>query len=143
MTAEEIQSKLAIVRENLQRLEELPQASYDEFMEDFRTADSALHRLQTSIQALIDIGTYVVADCGLGAPATSRDVLERLEQHGLLPAGSTAKFGPVFGFGNRVVHLYDRVDPEIVYRILVERRDDLAELADLLLAAVEGGESHG
>lgn len=69
--------------------------------------------------------------------AILRENLERLEQHGLLPPGATAKFGPIFGFRNRVVHLYDRIDPEIVYRILVDRRDHLTELADLLLGAVE------
>lgn len=129
-----------MLRDNLQRLEQLPQGSYAEFSADFRTIDSALHRLQTSIQALIDIGSFVLAELGLGAPSTSRAVLEMLEQEGRLPAGSTARFGPIFGFRNRVVHLYDRIDPELVYRVLVERRDDLAELADLLLAALEDGD---
>lgn len=132
-----LQSKLVVLRDNLEHLAQLPQDSFAEFSADFRTLDSALHRLQTSIQALIDIGSYVLAELGLGAPATSRAILELLEQHGKLPQGSVTRFGPIFGFRNRIVHLYDRVDPEIVYRVLVERRDDLAELADHLLAALE------
>lgn len=74
---------------------------------------------------------------GLGAPNTSREILERLEDVGLLPKGSTDRFGPIFGFRNRIVHLYDRVDPEIVYRILREDRGDLEELARLLVSAVD------
>ncbi|MFW5876511.1 MAG: type VII toxin-antitoxin system HepT family RNase toxin [Myxococcota bacterium] len=139
MTAEEIQSKLAILRDNLEKLEALPAGTYDEFVADFRTVDSALHRLQTSIQVLIDVGSFVVAELGLGAPSTSRGVLEVLEEHGSLPQGAAARFGPIFGFRNRVVHLYDRVDPKIVYRLLIERREDLAELADLLTGALETG----
>lgn len=136
MSEEEILSKLALLRENLERLSQIPQASYDEFAADFRNLDSALHRLQTSIQALIDIGSLVVARRGLGAPSTSREILERLERAGALPPGSTARFGPLFGFRNRVVHLYDRVDPEIVFRILREDRGDLEALSNLLVAAI-------
>jgi uncharacterized protein YutE (UPF0331/DUF86 family) len=35
-----------------------------------------------------------------------------------------------------VVHLYDRIDEKIVYRILTEERGDLAELLELLLEAL-------
>jgi uncharacterized protein with HEPN domain len=44
---------------------------------------------------------------------------------------------PIFGFRNRIVHLYDRIDERIIYRILREQRDDLAELLDRLLASIE------
>ena len=33
-----------------------------------------------------------------------------------------------------MVHLDDRIDPQIVYRVVTERRRDLLELLDLLLA---------
>lgn len=133
MTLEEIQSKLEIMQENLERMEQIPQATYEEFASDFRNVDSAKHRLQTSIQALIDIGSFVLARLGLAAPRSSRDILEHLEAAGHLPAGTATRFGPIFGFRNRVVHLYDRVDPRIVYRILCEERADLAALLRMLL----------
>lgn len=136
MTNTELLGKLAIIRDNLEKLEQLPQGSLEEFVSDFRNIDSALHRLQTSIQALIDIASYVNARRGLGTPATSADSLVKLEGAGHLPAGCAARFTPIFGFRNRVVHLYDRVDPQIVFRILTEHRRDLDELARLLLAAL-------
>ena len=135
MSEDELQGKLALIRENLERLAQIPQGSYEEFGSDFRNLDSALHRLQTSVRALIDIGSMVMAQQGLGAPNTSREILERLEASGRLPPGSVARFGPIFGFRNRIVHLYERVDPEIVYRVLREDRGDLAELARLLVEA--------
>lgn len=137
MTSDKIQSKLAILRDNLTKLDAIPQATYEEFASDFRNLDSALHRLQTSIQALIDIGSFVVASRGLAAPGSSHAILEGLESAGHLPAGSGERFGSIFGFRNRVVHLYDRIDPKIVFRILTEDRADLEELARLLLEAIE------
>jgi len=35
--------------------------TYEEFNSDFRNIDSALHRLQTTIQALLDIESYIIA----------------------------------------------------------------------------------
>jgi uncharacterized protein YutE (UPF0331/DUF86 family) len=67
-------------------------------------------------------------------PRTGFEILERLESDRRLPAGSAVRFAPLIGFRNRVVHLYDRIDPQIVYRIVSERRRDLLELLELLLA---------
>lgn len=140
MTLDDIQTKLDVLRDNLEKMALLPQASFEEFSGDFRNVDSALHRLQTSIQALMDLGSYLVARYGLSPPRTSRDVLEQLEQAGRLPAGAAARFGPIFSFRNRVVHLYDRVDERIVFQILTDERQDLVDLLDLLLALLEDEE---
>jgi uncharacterized protein YutE (UPF0331/DUF86 family) len=126
--------KAQLVRSNLEKLARIPQASYAEFAADFRNTEAALHLLQTSIQALVDIGSKLCASLGLETPRTSFEVIERLEQDHRLPVGSTQRFAPIIGFRNRVVHLYDRIDPEIVHRVVRERRADLLDLLDLLLA---------
>jgi uncharacterized protein YutE (UPF0331/DUF86 family) len=136
VTQPEIPAKLAVLRDNLEKLAKIPQGSFEEFDSDFRNLDSALHRLQTSIQILIDIGSLVLAERGLGAPTTSRSILESLTAAGHLPAGSVERFGPIFGFRNRVVHLYDRIDPRIVFRVLTEERSDLEALAQLLVGTL-------
>jgi len=134
MTGESIQSKLDILRENLERMDQIPQRSFDEFASDFRNLDSAQHRLQTSIQALIDLGSHRIAHLGLTPPETSREILEILQTAGHLPEGSVERFGPIFGFRNRIVHMYDKVDPKIVYEILLDSRRDLGDLLRALLS---------
>ncbi len=133
MTRSEIATKAAFVREALDGLETISQSSLESFLSDRRNLPSALHWLQTAIQALIDIGLIMISDRGLPAPRTSTEVLERLEAAGHLPMGSAARWRPIVGFRNRVVHLYDRIDPEIVYRVLVEDREELRELLHLLI----------
>ncbi len=141
MNGNDVQRRLEILRVNLERLAEIPQETFEEFSADFRNLDSALHRLQTSIQALLDLGAVLVSRLGLPAPRTSLDILSSLEQAGHLPVGSSVRFRPILGFRNRVVHLYDRIDERIVYRILTEERGDLAELLELLLDALESMQS--
>ncbi len=135
MTLDHLQSKLDLLKSNLAQLDRVPQSSYEEFASDFRNVQATLHLLQTSIQALIDLGAFLVAERSLPTPRSSHDVLERLEEDGALPPGSAARFAPVIGFRNRVVHLYDRIDERRVYDVLTQHRADLAELLDLLLAA--------
>lgn len=134
MSGEGIERKLGVLRENLERLEQIPCGSFEEFASDFRNIDRALHRLQTSIQALIDLGTYKVARLGLPPPDSSREVLEILERNAQVPVGTAQRYAPLFAFRNRVVHLYDRIDAGRIYEILRDNRRDLAVLADLLLA---------
>ena len=136
MTLDQVHSQLAILRDNLDKLSELPQDTYEEFCADFRNLDSALHRLQTSIQALIDIASFATAQKGLGAPKSSLESLQKLESAGHLPVGSTERFAPIIGFRNRVVHLYSSIDPRIVYDILTRERGDLEELGRLLVETV-------
>lgn len=139
MTAEGVFTKAHIARENLERLAQLSQHGFEEWSSDFRNVDSTLHRLQTTIQALIDLASFACAAHALGPAATSRELLSELVRAGHLPAGSVETYGPIFGFRNRVVHLYDRIDERIVYRILQEHRADLTRLLELLLVAIAAG----
>lgn len=135
MTFERVQSKLDLLRANLEQLDRIPQGTFEEWRSDFRNVQATLHLLQTSIQALIDVAAYLVAEHALPTPATSLAVLEALEGAGRLPPGTAVKYAPVVGFRNRVVHLYERIDEKRVYDVLVAHRRDLAALLDLLLAA--------
>lgn len=139
MSVGEISDKAGFVREALTGLGSIPQDSLGAFLADGRNLPAALHWMQTAIQALIDIGLVLVSERGLPTPRTSADVLERLEEAGALPPGSAVRFRPLIGFRNRVVHPYDRVDPEIVYRVVKEDREDLRDLLDLLLKASDSG----
>lgn len=136
MTPEQVQAKLALLAAPVARLRAIPASSLDAFRADDRNVDAALCRLQVAIQILIDVGSHLVARLGLGAPDTSQDVLDRLETAGKLPPGSAKRFGRIFAFRNRIVHLYERVDDAVVHEIVAKELGDLEELARLYLAVM-------
>jgi uncharacterized protein YutE (UPF0331/DUF86 family) len=84
--------------------------------------------LQLCTQNVLDVATHLAASAGRDVPdyATAIDQLASL---GVLPGDFAARFRPVAGFRNVIVHGYLDVDLEIVHRLLNERLDDFAEFA--------------
>ncbi len=136
MTPEQVQAKFVILADAIARLRAIPHDDLARFRADDRNVDAALRRLQVAIQVLIDVGSHLVSRLGLGAPDSSQDLLDRLERAGKLPPGGAQRFGKVFAFRNRIVHLYDRVDEAVVFSIVASELGDLEELARLYLAAL-------
>jgi uncharacterized protein YutE (UPF0331/DUF86 family) len=137
MKKEDVQSKLDIIPENLEKLEILRAKSYEEFALDFRNIDSALHRLQTSIQALVDIGGYIIASLGLRTPGASGEVIEILVDHDLLKKDQRDRYISMIQFRNRIVHFYNDIDLKVLYQILQEELDDIRELYQRLVLIID------
>jgi uncharacterized protein YutE (UPF0331/DUF86 family) len=137
MRREDVQSKLNIIPENLEKLEILRAMGYEKFISDFRNIDSALHRLQTSIQALVDIGGYIIASLGLRLPGTRAEVIDILEEHGLLEKTKRDRYISMIQFRNRIVHFYNHIDLKILYQILQEELADIRELYGKLILIIE------
>jgi uncharacterized protein YutE (UPF0331/DUF86 family) len=89
MNQRDIQKKIDVIMENLDKLNILKAETFEEFTSDFRNIDSTLHRLQTSIQALLDIGSYIIASLGLRTPNTNAEIIEILSESGYIPKDKT------------------------------------------------------
>ncbi len=133
MNQRDVQTKIDIILENLDKLSVLKTKSYEDFISDFRNIDSALHRLQTSIQALLDMGSYIIASLGLRTPNRNAEIIEILSDGGYISKNRVETYIKMIQFRNRIVHLYNQIDRKILYDILVNELDDIKEFyADLL-----------
>lgn len=137
MRKEDVQSKLDLIPENLEKLEILRGMGYEKFVSDFRNIDSALLRLQTSIQALVDMGGYIIASLGLRTPGSSGEVVDILVEHGLLNKSRRDRYISMIQFRNRIVHFYNNIDLKILYQILQEELIDIRELYGTLITIIE------
>lgn len=137
MNAGDVRGKLDVLAANHQQLNWLRALSAFEFAGDARNLDSALHRLQTSIQALLDVAGYVVAGLNLPAPQHCADLIRTLAAAGLIDGQAAENYERMVAFRNRVVHLYNRVDPTMVYEILQKHLPDLEELLRTLLGIID------
>lgn len=120
------------VRGNLRRLREIATRGRDAFLADEITSTASTHYLQTSIEAVIDIGNHIVSREGLGIPRTYADTLDLLVDHAILPEEHRKSFRAMVRFRNRAVHLYDEIDDAEVFDILENHLGDL----DIVIGAM-------
>ena len=137
MKKEDVQSKLDSIPENLEKIEIFQAMSYEDFVSDFRNIDSALHRLQTSIQALVDIGSYIIASLGLRTPSTSAEVIDILGERALIKKEHRERYISMIQFRNRIVHFYNTMNLKILYQILQNELIDIRELYREFIQIIE------
>ena len=138
MKKEDIQTKIDIVLDNIEKLNSLKTKTYEEFRSDFRNVDSLLHRLQTTIQAILDIGSFIIASLGLKAPNTNSEIIEILSDAGYIPGDKAETYIKMSQFRNRIVHLYNNIDiKKMLYEILQNDINDLKEFYSVLLGVIE------
>lgn len=137
MNQRDVQTKIDFILDNLEKLSRLKAKAYEDFISDFRNIDSALHRLQTSIQALLDIGGYIIASLGLRTPNTNPEIIEILCMAGYIPTERAETYTKMCQFKNRIVHLYNHIDTEMLYAFLVNELDDIKDFYTGLLKIID------
>lgn len=137
MKKEDIQTKIDVLLNNLEKLKFLSSKTYEEFISDFRNIDASLHILMTSIQALLDIGSYIIASLGLRTPNTTAEIIKILGDADLVPKDRTETYIKMSQFRNRIVHIYNHIDTETLYDILVNEFGDIKEFYVNLLKIIE------
>ena len=84
--------------------------------------NAILHILQTSIQALIDMGFRIISELGQSPPTRYRDLPSILKEINILKEDLALKLEKMIGFRNIIVHIYANVDEEILLDILKNRK---------------------
>ena len=122
---ERITAKLLFMETNLNRLDQLASLGRDDFLSDFRNAESAKHLLQVTIECMIDICEHITAKKRFGIPDNSAEAIRMVYRSGFVPTGQMDTYVALTRFRNRIVHLYHDVDDMEIYRITKEHRSDI------------------
>lgn len=120
---------LGLLRRYVTILRELAATPAEAFRDDPRNYGSAERFLQVAIETTLNIGHHLVAARGLPQPATYAEVFRTLGTAGVLPREFARRLEPMARMRNRLVHLYDDVDPDAVHAILHEHLGDFDEFA--------------
>jgi uncharacterized protein YutE (UPF0331/DUF86 family) len=115
---DKVRDKVAFIRRNLDMLRRLADTPRDAFSERSIHFHAAIRLLQTSVEAMIDTGSHIVAREGLGSPKSYGEVFDVLASAGAIPPEFLDRVKAMVRFRNRAVHLYGEIDVDHVYSIL-------------------------
>jgi len=118
MVSPGLMKRIEKFRSALFKLRTSSKYSLKEMLEDFKILDSVERNLEIAIQALIDIGNYIISKLNIEAPMRYKDIPLRLFSQGLISKEEFKLFSKIIGFGHILVHLYADVVPEKIYEIL-------------------------
>ncbi|MEW9125219.1 MAG: DUF86 domain-containing protein [Thermotaleaceae bacterium] len=126
MVKDVLYNKISIIERCLIRVREV----YDknpENLKDYTKQDSIILNIQRAVEATIDIAMYLVSVRKLGIPQNSRDAFEVLSDHGIIDEEMLKKLKAMIGFRNIAVHNYQKVNTEILQRVIENHLKDFEE----------------
>lgn len=113
-----IEKRLAKLEEVTIRLEQEKPRSLQQLTESEVLSDATLYRLQIGIEAIVDIGSHILAEVYHQHPETYKDTLIELGTVGVVPPEFIEKNVTMVGFRNLIVHQYGEVNLEKVFSYL-------------------------
>lgn len=116
-------SKMGYILEKLFTLPE-DTTAFDEL-----GVDGVLYRVQTSIDAAMDMAAMIVRDIGIDV-GDDYENIDILKQKGVIGAGLADELKRLNGMRNAIVHKYGNVDTELILHDLGNVKVQLHEFID-------------
>lgn len=121
-------------RTQLERLRDVPVAEYRG-----ERAYAGRYLVQATAQVCIDMANHVIASSGWRVPADFRDAFTVLEERAVIEPDLAERMRALAGLRNRLVHVYEKVDDQIVHASLGDGLEDLGSFSQAIAWLVEHG----
>ncbi len=127
-------TKIAFIKEQLQAIQNLAEKKDKEaIIYDQWLLKGLKYALQTAIEAMIDIIYHVSAKRFAHAPVNARDALLIFRQNNVIDQKDYEIFTEMIGFRNKLVHGYQEVSPERIYKIITAELGDFERFIQIVL----------
>jgi uncharacterized protein YutE (UPF0331/DUF86 family) len=133
---ERILTKLDEMDGYLGELQQVAPESYARYMDSVEKRRACERLLQISIECVIDVCGLLVSGLRLGLPAEEDDLIEKLEQAGLISSEMAKVLRTMKGFRNILVHEYGRIDNVLVFAMATRRLQDFDAFKTEILPAL-------
>lgn len=120
---EKIIAKFSQLDEYLGYLKDIQKVNKTSFLSDYHFFGLAERYLQLAIQMLIDVGQMIIIEGGLPKAPEPQEIFSILFNHKIISGELANKLTGIVGFRNILVHEYEDIDREEVYKYLQGRLD--------------------
>lgn len=120
-------SKLERLDEYLKFLKEIQKVNKKKFTEDFHFYGLAERYFQLSIEIVLDVGKLILVAKNLKRAEDNGDVFEILNDNKFISKKLFSRLAGINSFRNILVHDYEKIDREIVYKKLQKNLEDFID----------------
>lgn len=132
-----VAARAVLIKDMLAGIKRLPLGTEADLTADPRMLAAGESFLRRALEAVFDLGRYLLAK-GFGIPVAEFEAVPRqLEQRFVLTPDLAARLLEMAGYRNRLVHMYDEVTPGELYLILTHHLGDVSAVLDGLLQWVD------
>lgn len=122
-----IVAKLGRLDEYLGYLNEIQRVKRNIFVSDYHFYGLAERYLQLSIEILLDVGKLIIISERLRKPEDNRDIFVVLNESKVISPRLGNRLIGIANFRNILVHDYESIDREIIYRKLQRNTPDFTD----------------
>jgi uncharacterized protein YutE (UPF0331/DUF86 family) len=126
-------NKAEIIERCLKRVREINPQGSGGFKEDMLRQDATILNIERACQAAIDAGMRITRMKGLGVPKESREVFEFLATAGIINENLAGQLKKLVGFRNIAIHNYQKMNLDIVIRLMESDFQDLRAFVPILV----------
>lgn len=90
----------------------------------------------------MNVGHHIIATEGFDQPTSYANVFSLLGREGVLDPTFASSLEPMARMRNRLVHVYEDVDPRMVHELLGSRLDDFDRFAQEITAYLDEASSN-
>ena len=108
-----------------------------ENLKNYTKQDSIILNIQRACEACIDIAMHIVSTNKLGAPQTTRQVFDILNEANIIDERLADRLKAMVGFRNIAVHDYQALNLSIVQKIIEEHLNDFLEFTKITLKLLD------
>lgn len=122
---EKIIARIEDIKNAVLELQKFQAMEWEEFLARKENFHLACYWLRLAIEAVLTIGTHILSRLpSNGKKKDYTQVVLSLADYGVLPKDFSQKIRGMAGYRNRLVHLYWKVSPEEIFKLIKEDLGD-------------------
>jgi uncharacterized protein YutE (UPF0331/DUF86 family) len=125
--------KIESAQRCLMRAREIHTKFQADFSESYDAQDAAVLNLVRLCEISIDIANFLIRRDKLGIPTSSADTFVLLGRAGVISMHTVARMRDMVGFRNIAVHQYEKLDINIVIRVIEHDSDDIVAFLEKII----------
>ncbi|MCR6545089.1 type VII toxin-antitoxin system HepT family RNase toxin [Dehalobacterium formicoaceticum] len=104
-----------------------------ENLSNYTKQDSIILNIQRACEASIDLAMHYVLENKFGIPQSTKDVFDFLYDNKIIDEHLAKSLKSMVGFRNIAVHDYQKMNLEIVQKVIENHLEDLLEFSKIML----------